>query len=341
MQYLQKPDQAKEFSEKALQQIQKLELLPTPHIFELWYAYYGETNIDIVKAVDALLKSGAEITNDICREIHKQHLTNLRETARVQKAGNQINQTIQVVDGIVKNVKSATQDYNESLLVVTEKLDGDIEIEEARAALMGVVDTTKNMLAQNAKLEGALNQSNLVMKELQRDLEQARKEALTDSLTGLSNRKALDVEIVRICEEASKNNGKFCFVMFDIDHFKAFNDNYGHQIGDQVLRLVGKTLFDGVKGRDMVARFGGEEFAMILPDTPLEIAVKLSKMLCKDVASKEVVNRNTNTKMGRITLSGGIAEFIHGETAEDIISRADAALYRAKQSGRNLVEIAT
>ncbi|MGH1397682.1 MAG: GGDEF domain-containing protein [Alphaproteobacteria bacterium] len=342
MEYLQSAEQAKKFSEAAMQRIASGGYPPSPEMYELWYVYYGKLDAELVRAVEILEISGAEFSHEQCQELHHRYLSNSAQNERVEKAGDQINMTIDAVGGIVQNVKNATTEYNKSLETVTEKLAGDIQIEEARAALNDVVGTTKNMLAQNAKLEEALVQSNLVMQELQNDLERVRKEAMTDSLTGLSNRKALDAAIARTCAEAAQDGGEtFTFVMFDIDHFKEFNDNYGHQIGDQVLRLVGKTLFDGVKGRDVVARYGGEEFVMILPNTDLKSAVTLSNALRLAVAGKEIVNRNTNEKMGRITLSGGAAEYIKGETPEDIIERADRALYVAKNNGRNQIASAT
>ena len=107
-----------------------------------------------------------------------------------------------------------------------------------------------------------------------------------------------------------------------------------------MLRHVAKVLFEGVKGRDIVARYGGEEFALILPETDLKNAVMVADHLRKAVASKEIINRNSNQMLGRITLSGGVAEFRNGESIEDFIGRADSALYSAKHNGRNQVSAA-
>ena len=128
--------------------------------------------------------------------------------------------------------------------------------------------------------------------------------------------------------------------MVDIDHFKSFNDNFGHQVGDQVLRLVARTLKDGLKGRDFAARYGGEEFAIILPDTDLSAGVAVGNSLRKAIATKDVINRNTGEILGRITMSVGVAEFAGDPTLEDVVERADNALYTAKHNGRNQVAAA-
>lgn len=144
----------------------------------------------------------------------------------------------------------------------------------------------------------------------------------------------------RIIRDYADRRGVFSILMLDIDYFKSFNDNFGHQVGDQVLRLVARTLKDGLKGKDVAARYGGEEFSIILPDTDLSGAVIVGNALRKAVAGKEVINRSTGKVLGRITLSVGVAEFAGEKTAELLISRADEALYTAKHNGRNQVAAA-
>jgi len=339
--YNQNIEKASEITAEALERIRAEKLAPTPDVFELWYVYYGQLNPEVVRAIDVLESSQQKITDARCQELHQRFLSETTQNERVKKAGDRISETIKTVGGAVVSVKTATSNYSSALEEVNQKLsDESLDIDEARAAIGDVMTNTQNMVEQNARLEEELNKSTEVMQELQRDLEMVKKEALTDGLTNLANRKAFDAEIIRIKKEAEDSGEPFCLIMMDIDHFKSFNDNYGHQVGDQVLRLVAKTLFDGVKGRDVVARYGGEEFAIILPETDLHGAVKVGDHLRKAVAGKEIINRNSGDKLGRITLSGGAAECVSSESIDDLVGRADKALYTAKHNGRNQVSAA-
>ena len=125
--------------------------------------------------------------------------------------------------------------------------------------------------------------------------------------------------------------------MTDIDHFKTFNDTWGHLTGDQVLRLVAMSLKQNVKGQDIAARYGGEEFAVILPNTVLRSALTVADHIRRAVMSKELMKRSTGQNLGRVTISLGVATARKGDTAQSLIARADACLYAAKRNGRNRV----
>jgi diguanylate cyclase len=126
-------------------------------------------------------------------------------------------------------------------------------------------------------------------------------------------------------------------LILDIDHFKKFNDTYGHQTGDEVLKLLASTMTKTVKGDDIPARYGGEEFAVILPETDLKGAVHVAEHIRQRISSKKLVNRATNQNLGRITVSIGAASFEFGEPLTDFMKRADQALYKAKGNGRDQV----
>jgi diguanylate cyclase len=126
-------------------------------------------------------------------------------------------------------------------------------------------------------------------------------------------------------------------LIFDLDNFKRVNDRFGHNIGDQVIKLMAVILKETLKGQDTAARYGGEEFAVILPKTSLANAVKLAERIRQSLAKKEMVNRKTGENLGSITVSVGVAAFDRREQPVDLVERADRALYAAKNSGRNKV----
>lgn len=327
-------------SSEAFNRIRKDSLTPTPEIYELWFCYYARTSSEVVRAVDALIDGGHPLTDSQCHDIYQRHLSDLRNEEMVRRAGEQIQTTIQDVAGVVNEVKSVTNDYGQTLTEVNEKISGAQSPDEMRAVLKVASSKTREMLEQNQALEDQLEKSMQLMDELKRDLEYVRREAMTDGLTGLANRKAFDGEMGRAMVDAEQQKRVFTLLMVDIDHFKNFNDNFGHQVGDQVLRLVARTLKDGLKGRDFAARYGGEEFAIILPETDLASGVAVGNSLRKAIATKDVINRNTGEVMGRITMSVGVAEYAGDATMEDLIERADSALYTAKHNGRNQVAAA-
>lgn len=325
---------ANSYAKEAMDRINKENLSPTPDIFELWYVYYAKLNTDLTRAIDVAMASNKKIDDQFCKDTYREILSNHEETETVKSAGNSLSFTIKEVLNIVKNIQSSTSEYNDTLAGATKTLEAAESEEEIEKSLKIIVAETGRILEENILLEEKLNQSTEVIEHLQKDIDEIRREATTDGLTGLMNRRSFDDALVSMVGD---ENSVFTLLMVDIDHFKSFNDNYGHQVGDQVLRLVARTLSECIKGKDIPARYGGEEFTIILPDTELKHGIIVAENLRRAVATKEVVNRNTGERLGRITMSVGIAEYQRGESPEDLLERSDAALYTAKHNGRNQV----
>lgn len=340
MPYFKAEDQIDDVANNALSLIKQYDLKPLPEMYELWFVYVSKSDPALVRAIDMVLEeTGNEITDQICYQIYHNHLSTQQEERTVRQAGDQIQKTINDVNLAVVSAKNYALEYNTNLENVTTDLSNQKTPQEIEALLNNVMIDTKTMIERNDHLETMLESSSRAMEDMRRDLEIARKEALMDALTGLSNRKAFDQEMKRLI--AMCNDGKcktFSMALLDIDHFKEFNDNFGHQLGDQVLRLVAKTLKQGVKGRDLAVRYGGEEFAVLLPDTNIVGAQKVADLLRREVETKEVINRTTGKKIAKITLSGGVAEYRKSEAAESFIERTDMALYDAKNAGRNMIK---
>lgn len=176
------------------------------------------------------------------------------------------------------------------------------------------------------------------LETLRKELSQIREESLTDSLTGISNRKAFDIALEERIHAARRERAVFCVLIADIDHFKQVNDNYGHLVGDKVLRFVAATLKRCVKGKDLVARFGGEEFAILLADTDMSGAYVVAEQIRQAVFSGVIKDLHNKKVLDHISISLGIAQFDPSDLTNDILQRADEALYLAKKRGRNRVE---
>lgn len=335
-------DRASQIAKETIDRLTKDGLSPAPHNYELWYVFFSNTNADLKKEITERLKTaaGGKLGEDVCRELYEKFLSDKRHQEMFQKAGDQIHSTLQDVSGLMNNVRTATSEYSGTLENVSNKLTSAKSSDDLQKIMKSVVSDTTKMMEQNRKLEEQLDKSARAMDELKKELDRVRREAMTDGLTGLANRKSFDEQMNRLVSEAARDSKTFTLLLADIDHFKSFNDNFGHQVGDQVLRLVARTLVDGVKGRDIAARYGGEEFAIILPDTNIDAGVYVGDSLRKALANKDVVNRSTGEQLSKITMSVGVAQYYANESIESLIERADAALYTAKHNGRNQVAAA-
>jgi diguanylate cyclase len=210
-------------------------------------------------------------------------------------------------------------------------------MDSLRQAVATLVGDTKKMATQNELLHERLENSSNEINTLREHMEEVRAEGLTDGLTNIPNRKAFDITLRQEAMNAMETGEELCLLLCDIDHFKLFNDTYGHHTGDQVLKLVGMILTQNVKGRDTAARYGGEEFAIILPNTSLGAAKNLANQVREAVASKRIRKKSTGEHFGEITMSIGVAKFRGGESLSELIQRSDKGLYQAKDSGRNCV----
>lgn len=334
-------DVADSFAKKAIERMHQDEIPPVPQNFEVWYVYYANVNPKLRNEINEKLLGQNKITERDCQDLYEKYLNFGHERETYQRAGDQINATLHDVSDLMQNVKVTTKQFTTNLKEANGKLE-NVEIpDDVRAVLKFITTETDKMMMYNKQLEQRLNQSSTMMGELKRDMERIRKQAVTDGLTGLANRKAFDDQLARLTRECHRENGIFSLVMIDIDHFKSFNDKYGHQVGDQVLRLVAMTLVSEVKGQDMAARYGGEEFAIILPSTNLNAARSVAENLRKAVEKKEVINRATGENLGQITISLGVAQYYGGdEQPEQVLRRADVALYKSKEKGRNQTTLA-
>jgi diguanylate cyclase len=210
---------------------------------------------------------------------------------------------------------------------------------EAQRLLGASIDENRLLTAHVRRLEAELRSNSAELAKLRRELRGAMHDALTDPLTGLANRRSFDLKLEAVGARASRSSPAQ-LVMADIDHFKRVNDAHGHDTGDEVLRIVGEVLRANVRRDGLVARVGGDEFGILLPEASPRYAVRIATRLGELLASRRLVVRGQPEIIDRITLSIGVAAWHAGESGGRWFARADAALYQAKRRGRNRVSIA-
>lgn len=204
-----------------------------------------------------------------------------------------------------------------------------------RDLLAGIRQQITDIVDHGRSFESKLTHYSTEITDLTRQLEQSKKAAMLDPITGIGNRRRFEESLKGILTHLSDFNDKVSVLLADVDHFKAVNDTLGHGVGDQVLRLVADNFVSNLKGSDVVARWGGDEFAAILPNTSLENAMTVAETVRKSIATRSLKNTQTGETMGKVTLSVGVSTYRHGDNAHKLIFRADQALYEAKDEGRN------
>jgi diguanylate cyclase len=325
------------FAEVALGQIKSLRQTAVPRNYEIWYVYATGYNPSLNKIINETLARNGKLSEADLEQIYETYLSQIKTTDRIDKVGARVIGEIDDVMTLLGDALGMSASYDDSLSGATQRLSAARSGEQVKAVVESLVKSTREMRETNKALEDRLTLSKSEISNLQHSLEAIRAESLTDPLTGLGNRKYFDRSIEMAVQSALANGDPLSLLMFDIDHFKSFNDSYGHLTGDQVLRLVGQSLRQTIKGQDITARYGGEEFAVVLPNTALRQALTVADHIRRAVMSKELKKKSTGEILGRVTISVGVSMLKSGDDTDSLIERADACLYAAKRNGRNRV----
>ena len=325
------------FAELALGQIRSLRQTAVPRNYEIWYIYATGYNSALNKIINETLARNGKLTEADLEQIYDTYLSHIKTTDRIDKVGARVIGEIDDVMKLIGDALGMSANYDTSLSGATKKLSTAQNRDQVKKIVESLLKSTREMRDTNKALEERLTLSKSEISNLQQSLEAIRAESLTDPLTGLGNRKYFDRSIEMAVQTALANGEPLSLLMFDIDHFKSFNDSYGHLTGDQVLRLVGMSLKQTIKGQDITARYGGEEFAVVLPNTALRQALTVADHIRRAVMSKELKKKSTGEILGRVTISVGVSMLKPGDDTDSLIERADACLYAAKRNGRNRV----
>jgi diguanylate cyclase len=327
---------------RTVDEMGKHELPVSPQNYEVWLTYFTHSSPDLRAALDKLMSTGRRVNAADMEELYEKFFSTTHLSTQVMETGSRIAHEIADALDALKKAGATTERYGATLNVAHDSLQNATLDGDALKRLISVLaSATTEMSKQNSSLSTKLAQSSVEMEKLRTSLRQARAEALTDALTGVANRKLFDETLRLRKEEADEEKTELSLLLCDIDHFKSFNDTWGHQTGDQVIRFVASTLAKFALPDHLVARYGGEEFAVVMPRTPLKEAGRIADQIRSAIEAKRLVRRSTNETIGAVTVSFGASLYSAGETPSQMIARADECLYMSKRNGRNRVTLET
>jgi diguanylate cyclase len=326
---------ASAIAQRAIQQMTERGVLPTPNNFSVWFSYLLGTSPDLKRAIDILSGNKKQFDANTMRDLFSTYIA--ADSVDQSVANGASRQLVAVMNDAKRFLKVAIAD-NQSQLRAMGRLTVQSEpCADPRALVESLVNELAKAIARAEKLEINFVQSSRELDNIRTLLDKAEERAKKDALTGLPNRRALE-EFFRVSQIAAMEHGQpLSVLLLDIDHFKKFNDNFGHGVGDQVLRLVASILRERVREQDLPARYGGEELIAVLPDADLATSEAIAERIRRAIFECQIKRRSTGDRLPGITVSIGVGEFRPGESMAELIERCDQALYRAKASGRNRV----
>lgn len=320
----------------ALPLMSKYNIPATPQNYTVWYRYVSGADLELAKAIDTLLEKEDLFSDETNESLYRRFCSNTDES-ELRKIRDDLRHILLTILKEVTELTGQSEEYESFVTHSIDALTEDPSVEEIRTVICQIIEKTKALGNFGKKIRSKLNETKEALQELREDFERVKTEASVDFLTGLANRKTFHDALIELMNEAVSQQKELSLLLVDIDRFKKFNDEHGHLVGDEVLKFVAKKIKEIVRGRDLLARFGGEEFAVILPQTPLEGAQVVAESINGLFARTTLKAVHTSTTLGKVTVSVGVAHYRPGELPATLIDRADRALYRAKQTGRNRV----
>ena len=327
------PATAAEYLRLAMAKLNELQLPFTPVYYGLFYIYVAGKNTTLNKKIERHIENKT-LTHENAVKIFVNFFFVCSEEL-TEGLRNELLDTITEVVSSIIHIAGKSSISNKQLEKHIETLSSTQSTQNVLSVVSSIIHVTRQFVEDTKQLESDLLVTSKGLNTLKNELAHARVEATTDSLTGLLNRRGFDEQLKKMLNDRRKSGAGFCVIMADIDHFKNINDNYGHLFGDKILKVFARLLREKTRSTDHVARFGGEEFILILPETSMENAVMVAENIRKAVEKLQVRNTKTGDVIEAMTCSFGIAAHRFDEPSNDLVDRCDTALYKAKQTGRN------
>lgn len=305
---------------------------PTPDNFSVWFYYAMGGSLPLKKAIDVLIANKRKFDSVVNRDLYVTYIDPNSDLCTSEDFPEQLRGVIASAQNFLATAISDNRSQMASLGEVTSECQSAAD---PRQIIEKLLNELSNAASRSSALEANFLKTAQDLDQIKDSLKLAEQHSNTDPLTGLANRRSLEAFLRGAQITAMEAGTPLSILMIDIDHFKRFNDGYGHQVGDQVLRLVARVLQENVRDCDLAARYGGEELMAVLPDTTLDDCTEIAECIRRRIAEARLTRRATGEEIASVTVSIGVAQFRMADSADGMIERCDRALYRAKRLGRN------
>jgi len=322
-------------AEKAMRLMAQHRIPQTPNNFQLWFTYSLGASSALTRTLDILISNKQKFDTATNHDLFMTYIGSQgTEAAVVHQVSQQLHG---VMDSTKQYLTAAIADNRTHMRAIGDVADRSDSGVDPKFLIENLVGELARATARAAELEANFAEKSRELDTIRDSLHKSEERAKTDTLTGLPNRLALEEFFRDVQMQAMEKDEPLSVLLIDIDHFKKFNDNFGHIVGDQVLRLVSKAVRDRVRENDLPARYGGEELIAVLPRTDLATCEAIAERIRRSIADGQFARRSTGEILPQITVSIGVGQFQFGESMADLVDRCDRALYLAKKAGRNRV----
>ena len=312
----------------------------SPKNYRIFYDYLLYSNPVLNQAVNELLDNNAKFYSRLSGSLYDHFYSSEIMESQAQAIKQATTDFMAASSALGQNLETAisqTSRYQRVLSDSSRQMAQVSSAHELQPLLDELLSETETALQHHDAFSNHMSEANQLIARLKSELDNQTTLALVDELTKLNNRRHLNLEAPKLMSQADQSGHPISAIVFDLDFFKRINDTWGHNFGDKVLVVCSNLIKQAAREKDLAVRLGGEEFLLFCPDLPLSEAAKVAEKVRASIEGTDITIRGQSLP---VTISGGVAQYVPGEELSDLIGRADKALYRAKNEGRNQVRLA-
>jgi len=329
------PKKAAEYLRQVIPMLSQQKLPPTPINYSVLYSYLAGDSQALNESIDVYIKGKRPLSSATMQELHEKYIHGQAQLEQQEKIQLALEQFLSEAGTEIQQATDGANDFSSSLSQHNESLSLSNDPDSTAMVLKQVMQDTRDMIRSNQEMQARMQETNTEIAKIKTELQAVKAGAEKDALTGLKNRGTFDKTINNIVHSSDKTSA--VLIILDIDHFKRINDNFGHLVGDRVIRYLSALLTQVIGSDQHIARYGGEEFAIILSNQPLEKAQQLANKVRVAMSNSKLQRKDSGESIGKVTISAGISTLKPNDTVDAFIDRADKALYQAKETGRDKV----